>query len=112
MCVDAMDPEVNQRDLGSDPLAFARRRMQLSRELWARWQMRSLKPDESRDVLYRNVASGFTQYSLAAQAAAKYVGGVVYVRDFAGSPAANFTPVDSARHREAPRLDTDGLFQA
>ncbi len=29
-----VDPEVNRRDLGSDPLAFARRRFALSRELW------------------------------------------------------------------------------
>ena len=48
---------------------------------------RSSAPDESRDVLYRNVVAGFTQYALAAQVASKYVGGVVYVRDYAGSDA-------------------------
>ncbi len=108
---DAMDPQVNQRDLGSDPLAFARRRMQLSRELWDRWQARKLGPDDSREVLYRNVVSGFAQYALATQVASKYVGGVVYVRDYAGSPRASFTPVEPARQREALKLVTDGLFQ-
>src|SRR5260221_8190980 len=108
---EGMDPEVNQRDLGSDPLLFAKRRMQLSRELWDRWQAKHLKPDESREVLYRNVVSGFTQYQLAAQVAAKYVGGVVYVRDYAGSTRASFTPVDPARQREALKLVTEGLFQ-
>ena len=112
MGADAMDPQVNQRDLGSDPLQFAKKRMQLSRELWDRWQSRKLRADESRDVLYRNVTSGFTQYALAAQVAAKYVGGVVYVRDFAGSPRANFTPVDPATQREALKLVTDGLFRS
>lgn len=109
---DAADPEANARDLGSDPLGFAKRRMALSRELWERWQSRQLPPDQARDVLFRNVVSGFSQYSLAAQVAAKYVGGVVYVRDFAGSARANFTPVASGRQREALALVTEGLFRA
>jgi hypothetical protein len=109
---DAADPEANARDLGSDPLGFAKRRMALSRELWERWQNRQLAPDQARDVLYRNVVSGFGQYSLAAQVAAKYVGGVVYVRDFAGSARASFTPIASERQREALKLVTEGLFRA
>ncbi|MGZ5100392.1 MAG: zinc-dependent metalloprotease [Usitatibacter sp.] len=109
--IEAADPEVNQRDLGADPLAFARRRMALSRELWDRWQDRTLPADEGRDILFRNVVSGFSQYALAAQVAAKYVGGVVYVRDHAGSPRASFTPIAPERQREALRLVTEGLFQ-
>jgi hypothetical protein len=85
--------------------------MALSRELWERWQGRELPPDEGRDILYRNVVAGFTQYSFAAQVATKYVGGVVYVRDHAGSPRANFTPVAPERQREALKLVTEGLFQ-
>ncbi len=110
--LEAADPEVNTRDLGSDPLGFAKRRMALSRELWERWQGRQLPPDEGRDVLYRNVVAGFNQYSLAAQVASKYVGGVVYVRDHAGSARASFTPIAPERQREALKLVTDGLFQA
>lgn len=110
--IEAADPEVNQRDLGADPLSFARRRMVLSRELWDRWQTRQLPADEGRDILYRNVVSGFNQYSLAAQVAAKYVGGVVYVRDRAGSPRPSFTPIAPGRQREALKLVTEGLFQA
>jgi hypothetical protein len=102
---------VNLRDLGSDPLAFARRRMALSRELWDRLQTRTLKPDEARDILNRNVESGFLQYELATEVAAKYVGGVTYVRDHAGSRRANFTPLAPARQREALKLLADGLFR-
>jgi hypothetical protein len=109
--VEAADPEVNQRDLGADPLAFARRRMALSRELWDRWQARKLPDDEGRDVLYRNTVSGFNQYLLASQLAAKYVGGVVYLRDHAGSPRASFTPISPERQREALKLVTEGLFR-
>ncbi len=108
---DAADPEVNARDLGADPLGFARRRMALSRELWERWQGRQLPADEGRDVLFRNVVSGFKQYSLASEVATKYVGGVVYVRDRAGSSRASFTPISPERQREALKLVTDGLFK-
>jgi Met-zincin/Domain of unknown function (DUF5117) len=109
---DGMDPQVNARDLGSDPLGFAKRRMQLSRELWDRWQAKKLGPDESREVLYRNMVSGFLQYALAAQVATKYVGGVVYVRDYAGSSRASFTPIEPVRQREALKVVTDGVFKA
>ncbi|HEX7559072.1 MAG TPA: zinc-dependent metalloprotease, partial [Usitatibacter sp.] len=108
---EGMDPQVNQRDLGSDPLTFAKRRMQLSRELWDRWQAKKLRPDESRDVLYRNMVSGFAQYAIAAQVATKYVGGVVYLRDYAGSARASFTPIEPVRQREALKVVTDGLFK-
>src|SRR5258708_5566935 len=107
-----MDAGVNQRDVGSGPLAFAKKRMQLARELGDGWQSRKLPADEGRDILYRNMVAGFTQYALAASVASKYVGGMVYVRDFAGSPRASFTPVDPARQREALKLVTEGLFQS
>jgi hypothetical protein len=55
--------------------------------------------------------SGFNQYLLASQVAAKYVGGVVYLRDHAGSPRASFTPIAPDRQREALRLVTEGLFR-
>ena len=109
--VEAADPEVNQRDLGADPLGFARRRMALSRELWDRWQTRQLPEGEGREILYRNTLSGFNQYLLASQVAAKYVGGVVYLRDHAGSPRASFTPIAPDRQREALKLVTEGLFR-
>ncbi|MDH4191061.1 MAG: zinc-dependent metalloprotease [Betaproteobacteria bacterium] len=107
-----MDPQVNRRDLGADPLAFARRRMAVSRELWARLQQRAAKPNEGRELLYRNVVSGFMQYGIAAEVAAKYVGGVVYLRDFGASARASFTPLAPERQREALRLVAEGVFAA
>ncbi|WP_139826107.1 zinc-dependent metalloprotease [Derxia lacustris] len=104
------DPEVNTRDLGSDPLQFARRRIKLTRELLDRLQTKTLLPGESYDVLRRNVLGGLAQQTAAALIAAKYVGGVVYLRDHAGSPRAAYTPVPAARQREALRLVRDALF--
>jgi uncharacterized protein DUF4953/uncharacterized protein DUF5117 len=107
---EGMDPQVNRRDLGSDPLEYAARRLKLSRELWDRLQTRQLKPGESYDMLRRNFLSGLTQVANATTISAKYVGGVVYVRDHAGSGREPFTPIPADRQREALKQITDGLL--
>ena len=110
--VEGMDPEVTRRDLGADPLAFAARRMQLSQELWARLQTRTLKPGEQYDVLLRNFLSANAQLDLAATVASKYVGGVVHLRDHADSGRVPLNPVPAATQRKALKLITDGLFRS
>jgi Met-zincin/Domain of unknown function (DUF5117) len=109
---DGMDPTVNQRDIGADPLDFARRRVMLSRELFDRLQTRSLADGESYDTLTRNFQSGLGQMGLALGIAAKYVGGVVYLRDQAGSNRAPMTPVPAEKQRAALKLIADNLFNA
>jgi hypothetical protein len=109
--VEGMDPEVNRRDLGSDPLAFAERRLQLSRELWERLQDRKLKPGEQYDVLRRNFISANAQIALAANVAAKYVGGVVHYRDLSNSTRAPLIPVVGSKQRQALKLISDNLFK-
>jgi hypothetical protein len=107
---EGMDPEVNRRDLGADPLEFAQHRLKLSRELWDRLQTRKLKPGESYDLLRRGLVAGLNQVSLATIISAKNIGGVVYVRDHAGSGRDPFTPVPAAKQRSALKLLSDGLF--
>ncbi len=107
---EGMDPQVNRRDIGSDPLEYAARRLNLTRELWARLQERQLKPGESYEMLRRNFLAGVTQFGNAGLVAAKFVGGVVYVRDHAGSGRDPFTPVPADKQRAALRLLADGLF--
>ncbi len=107
---EGMDPQVNRRDLGSDPLDYATRRLKLSRELWARLQERRLKPGESYAMLRRNFLAGLTQLGNAGVVGAKFVGGVVYVRDHAGSGRDPFTPVPAAKQRAALKLIADGLL--
>ncbi|MEP6997455.1 MAG: zinc-dependent metalloprotease [Betaproteobacteria bacterium] len=104
------DPQVNRRDLGSDPLEFATRRLKLSRELWDRLQDRKLPPGQSYEVLRRNFIAGLTQLGNSGAVAAKYVGGVVYVRDHAGSGREPFTPVPPDKQRAALKLIADGLL--
>ena len=108
----AIDPMVNQSDLGNDPLAFFKRRMQLSRELWQRLEQRPLSSGESYSVLRRRFLTGFTQMGYAMGTAAKYVGGSELVNDYAGTPRLPVTPVDAAKQREALTLIAAGLLRS
>ena len=106
-----IDPDVNQFDLGGDPLEYYKKRIKLSRELWDRLQTLKLKDGESYDRLTRSFNAGFTQLARVAPLAAKYVGGVKLLRDHAGTNRPVFEPTPAARQREALNLITDGLFK-
>ena len=106
-----IDPDANRFDLGADPLEYYRKRMKLSRELWDRLQTMKLAPGENYERLTRSFAAGFTQLAQVAPLAAKYVGGVRHVRDFAGSQRALYEPTPIARQREALAMITNDLFQ-
>ena len=108
----AIDPMVNHSDLGNDPLAFFKRRMKLSQELWQRLEQRPLASGESYSVLRRRFLTGFTQMGYAMGTAAKYVGGSQLVNDYAGTSRLPVTPIDAAKQREAMTLITDGLLRS
>ena len=101
-----IDPNVNLFDLGSDPLAYYKLRMKLSRELWDRLQNMNLATGESYERLTRSFRSGFAQVANAAPLAAKYIGGVYTRRERAGSSRPLFEPVDAAKQRDALALIT------
>jgi len=107
-----VDPDVNQGDLGNDPLEFARRRLILARELWDRWQQRELKPGESYAVLRRTVGRGLLVIGQSSNAIAKFIGGVTTLRDHAGSPRPPLTPATAARQRDALKIIASGLFSS
>lgn len=107
-----IDPEVNRFDLGSDPIAYYKKRMKLTRELWDRLETMKLAPGESYERLTRSFASGFRQLTRVAPMVAKYVGGVKHVRDRAGTDRPLYEPTPAAKQREALALVTDGLFRA
>jgi hypothetical protein len=107
---DGMDPTVNQRDLGSDPLAFAERRVALSKELLKRMSTRGVKPGESYGILSQSFRSVWRNMEVALAMASKYVGGVTYVRDHGGTSRMPFTPVAAAEQRRALKLINSTLF--
>ncbi len=107
---DAMDPEVSRWDLGSDPLGYLAKRIALSQELLDRLQRRALKPGDEYKSLRRTTSVALGRMGSAASNAAKYLGGVVYVRDHAGSPRTPLSPVTGGKQREALRLLTGSIF--
>ena len=115
---DGMDPEINRFDLGSDPLAYYRKRFALSRELWDRLQTRTMSGDESYLVIRRSVERGFNEIARATPLIAKYVGGVKTSRahvPLAGESAIAggtplYVPVDAARQKQALDLLATQLF--
>ncbi|QJR13665.1 zinc-dependent metalloprotease [Usitatibacter palustris] len=105
-----MDPTVNVWDLTDDPLGYYKKRLELSRELWARLQSKELAPGESYDGLRRSFLAGFQQMGRGMLPVTKYIGGVVQLRDRAGSGRLPFTPVPASQQREALKVLNDGLF--
>ncbi len=108
---EGLDPDVNQLDLGRDALAYYRKRIALSQELWDRLEKRELRPGESYDMLRRRFVTGFANISMVTALAAKYVGGVSIVRDHAGTGRAPMTPIPPTRQREALALLADSLLK-
>jgi hypothetical protein len=97
----AVDPAVNQLDLGRDPLAYAKKRLALVRELWQRTEKLDLQPGESYSVLRRNFTRGLNEAGQGALFASKYIGGLTTLRDRAGSGRLPFTPIDATKQRAA-----------
>jgi hypothetical protein len=107
---EGLDPLVNQRDLGDDPLAYAQRRLALSKELWTRVQARQAQPGDDPERARRSVLAGFRQVGLLPVMAAKYVGGMHTDRAQPGSGKPAFRPVDPAEQRAALRFLTQEIF--
>lgn len=110
---DGFDPRSNQRDLGDDPLAYAKKRLQLSQELWERVQTRKPEPGEDPFRARRSVLESFRQLGMTANNVSKYVGGLHAERIVPGiTPGQAFKPVDTAQQREALRFIATGLLSS
>ncbi len=109
----AIDPLVNQWDLGEEPLAYYKRSMLLARELWTRTKQRELAPGDDFTVFRRNLQRGLGQFAGVVAPLSRYVGGVHTSRQLAGySSGGLFTPVSVAQQREALNLLTREVFSS
>jgi hypothetical protein len=110
---DGMDPLANRFDLGDDPLAYFKKRLSLSQELWTRAQDRPLQAGDDPLRRQRSLQGGFRQLFRAAELVGKYVGGMYAVRDLPGTTQrASVRPVEPAKQREALQFLATGLFSA
>lgn len=96
-----LDPESLQFDLGTDPLQFAKKRIEIARDLIRRQETRELKATEDWSVLRRGVSFAVRDVGRAAGILARQIGGVRTLRDFPGSGRDPLTPVPAATQRES-----------
>ena len=104
------DPLINRFDLSDDPLAYARRQLELGRELWTLTQARELPPDDDLTVYRRNLQRGLNRFAQSVPLLAHYVGGVYTSRALAGANQALFAPVPADKQRAALDALLDGVF--
>ncbi|MFN0185365.1 MAG: zinc-dependent metalloprotease, partial [Aquabacterium sp.] len=105
-----VDPMINHRDIGDDPLDHARRRLAIARELWQRTAARTLDANDDLTVQRRNLQRGLGAFSAMVPLVAKHVGGVLTSRQLAGAGQPVVAPVPAARQREALDLLLTELF--
>ena len=103
---------MNQLDLGSDPLAYAKKRLALVHELWQRTEDLPLRPGESYSILRRNFTRGLNEAGQGALYASKYIGGLTTLRDHVGSGRQPLMPVDAAKQRAALAMLTTEVLSA
>jgi hypothetical protein len=95
------DPLVNRFDLGDDPLEYAKRQIQLARELWQRTTQRPLDANDDMSIYRRNLQRVLNTYQAAASLLAKHMGATLTSRQLAGSKKPVFEPLSIARQRQA-----------
>jgi hypothetical protein len=107
-----VDPGALQGDLGTDPVAYAKKRFAIARDLFARQETRQLRPDEDYAVLRRSVSYALRDATRSAGVLLRQLGGVATLRDFPGSGRDPMEPVPANVQRAA--LDTliDGVLGA
>ncbi|HEY2190266.1 MAG TPA: zinc-dependent metalloprotease [Caldimonas sp.] len=107
-----VDPETLQFDLGSDVIAFAKKRITIAQELLKRQETRTLRPDQDYNVLKRSVSYALRDVARAANVLSRQIGGVRTVRDAPGTGRDPLTPVPAAEQRDALDLITGSLLAA
>ena len=96
-----LDPETLQLDLGSDPIAFAAKRLDIARDLFKRQETRVLAPDRDYAVLRRSIDFALTDATRAVGVLVRQIGGLRTLRDYPGSGRDPLQPVATSVQRQA-----------
>jgi hypothetical protein len=76
-----LDPQALTFDLGRDPVAFARTRVAIVRDLLARQATRVLTPQDEAALLRRSISYALRDLARTSQTLMRQVGGVITRRD-------------------------------
>lgn len=107
-----IDPETLTFDLGSDVIAFARKRVTIARDLLARQEKRELAAGSDYSALRRSVGYALRDMNRAAGLLARQIGGVRTLRDHAGSGREPLVPLPASQQRAALDLLASNFLSA
>ncbi len=105
-----LDPEALTFDLGRDPIAFARTRMSIARDLIARQTTAPLRPTDDAAVLRRRVGYALRDIERTAEILTRQIGGVVTRRGTAASGLDALDPLPAETQRAALNLLLDQIL--
>ncbi len=86
LSVRSIDPTCNLWDIGSDPLAYYRLRLDLTRDLWQNMSKEFEKKGKRYPKFREVFMQGILEYALAGLTASKFIGGIYQHRDHIGDP--------------------------
>lgn len=95
-----IDPESLQGDLGSDPVAFARKRIGIARDLLRRLEARPAA-EADHPTLRRGVSYALRDVARVSGTLLRQIGGLRTLRDAPGTGRDPLTPVPAAQQRAA-----------
>ncbi len=107
-----IDPDALHFDLGSDVVAFAKKRIAIARDLFRRQETRKLAENKDYTVLRRSLTYAVGDVARAVGVLGRQIGGVRTLRDYPGSGRDPLQPVPPAQQREALDAISSGLFAA
>jgi hypothetical protein len=96
-----IDPDAMVFDLGTDSVAFARKRFDIVEDLIKRQEVRALKDDEDYSVLTRSINYALRDMGRAAGILVRQIGGLRTLRDFPSSKRDPLQPVEPQVQRDA-----------
>ena len=96
-----LDPETLQLDLGSDPVAFAAKRLAIAQDLFRRQETRALSPQRDYAVLRRSLGFALADVTRAMGVLARQIGGVRTLRDYPGSGRDPLQPMPAPLQRQS-----------
>jgi len=107
-----IDPESLVFDLGSDQLAFGRKRFAIAHDLFKRQESRDLPADQDYAVLRRSLNFAINDVARSTGVLARQIGGVRTLRDHPGSGRDPLQPMPAQAQRDALDVISRGLFAA
>jgi hypothetical protein len=107
-----LDPETIPLDLGSDPVAFAAKRLAIARELFRRQETRPLSPQRDYAVLRRSLGYAIADVARSVGVLARQIGGVRTLRDYPGSGRDPLQPLAASVQRRSLDLIAGAVLAA